>query len=154
MTIIEISYLSGKGQNLSLALEYKADHQHLGLNQHQSQTDNQYPGLVQHQDDDQLQGRDQEFQHKDHFHQRAKEQEVKYQHQGDQDRNLLHARELNLPSLQEQNHFQDNVHQSIDFSYLSFLQYVVFFFFLSTLCLVAGGMQFMFLLLQLMQRSR
>ena len=121
MSIIEIDYLSGKGQNLSLVLEYKPDHQHLGLVQHQSQTDNQYPGLVQHQDDDQLQGRDQEFQHKDHYHQRVKEQEVKYQHQGDQDPNLLHARELNLPSLQEQNHFQDNVHQSIDFSHLQHL---------------------------------
>ena len=121
MTITESYYLSGKGQNLSLVLEYKPAHQHLGLVQDQSQTDNQYPGLVKRQDDDQLQGRDQEFQHKDHFPQRVKEQEVKYQHQGDQDPNLLYARELNLPSLQDQNHFQGNVHQSIDFSHLQHL---------------------------------
>ena len=121
MIITESYYLSGKGQNLSLVLEYKPDHQHLGLVQHQSQTDNQYPGLVQDQDDDQLQGRDQEFQHKDHFHQRAKEHELKYQHQGDQGPNLLYARELKLPSLQDQKHFQDNVHQSIDFSPLQHL---------------------------------
>ena len=121
MTITESYYLSGKGQNLSLVLEYKADHQHLGLVQHQSKTDHQRPELVQHQDDDQLQDRDQEFQHKDHFHQRAKEQELKYQHQEDQGPILPHARELNLPSLQDQDHFQDNVHQSIDFSHLQHL---------------------------------
>ena len=117
MTITEGYYLSGKGQNLNLVQEYKAGHQHLGLIQHQSETDHQRPGLVQHQDDDQLQDRDHEFQHNDHFHQRVKEQEVKYQHQGDQDPNLLSARELNLPSLQDQNHFQGNVHHSIDFSH-------------------------------------
>ena len=121
MTIIESNYLSGKDQNLSLALEYKVGHQHLGLDQHQSKIGHQQRELVQHQDDDQLQGRDQEFQHKDHFHQRAKEHELKYQLQGDQGPNLLYARELKLPSLQDQKRFQDNEHQSIDFSHLQHL---------------------------------
>ena len=94
-------------QHLGPVLDFKIDHRHLGL--------------VQHHDDDPLLDKDQEFQHKDHYHQRAKEQELKYQHQEDQGPNLLYARELKLPSLQDQKHFQDNVHQSIDFSHLQHL---------------------------------